>query len=99
MTSRYLDVQDSVRDHASSPVVDFLDNMDTMFRAVFDWSLHTIRNRRPDTAFDTTTTTVRPRVNTEPLPFEAVSCWWDPALTNERETTFTGAPLGEPAPG
>jgi len=79
--SRYLDVQDSVRDHASGPVVDFLDNLDAMVRAVFDWQLHSFRYRRPDTAFDVTATTVRPQVTTEPLPFAAVSWWWDPALT------------------
>jgi len=94
--SRYLDVQDSVRDHASGPVVDFLDNMDTMARASFDWSLHTFRYRRPDTTIHATATTARPQVDTEPLPFEAVNWWWDPALTNERGTTLTDATLAEP---
>ena len=79
--SRYLDVQDSVRDHASRPVADFLDNIDSMVRATFDWQYHAFRYRRPDTAIHATATTARPQASLEPLPFAAVSWWWDPALT------------------
>jgi len=78
--SRYMDLHDHVLTHASSAVAHFINNLDTMTRACFDWSLPTERYRVWDGPVLPSPTDVRPQADSTPLPFAAISWWWESNL-------------------